>query len=69
MRARLLYMMPEVRKVLGIYLYQIFDAKEIKIFENGWKYPRQTKQIYCNKKDGKHIMFYWYEVELLNNQS
>lgn len=68
MIARLLYMKPDVRRVLGISLWQMFDVIEVKVFENGWKYPRQTKQVICKKPDGKKIMFYWYEVELLEKK-
>lgn len=65
MRARLLYMKPEVRRQLGVYLWQVFEIIEVKIYENGWKYPRQSKQVIC-KNGTRQTMFYWYEVELIN---
>ncbi len=65
MRARLLYMKPEIRNSIGVSLWQIFPVLEIKTFQNGYKYPRQSKQVFVNN-NGKRLMFYWYEVELLN---
>ena len=66
MRARLLYMKSDLLKQLGIYRWQVFPVEGIKIVRSGWKYPRETKRIDCRMPNGKPIMFYWYEVEILN---
>lgn len=66
MRCRLLYMRPLERQTLGVFLYQVFEVEKIQVYTNGWKYPRESKQIHCiNPKTKRKIMFYWYEVELL----
>lgn len=67
MRARIIHMDKEVRKTLGIYLWQIFKVKEIRIEKSGYKYKRETKWVYCfyPKPTHKEIRFYWYEVEII----
>jgi hypothetical protein len=65
MRARLLYMNSELRKQLGVYLWQVFKIDEVKIYTIGRKYPAESKRVYCIRPNGKKIMFYWYEVEIL----
>lgn len=64
MRARLVCMDKELRKLLGVNLWQIFSVVSVKIYTIGKKYQRETKQVNCLHK-GKHIMFYWYEVEII----
>lgn len=65
MRARLIAMKPEVRKVINIYLWQIFEVVDIRVYQHGRKYPSESKQVYC-KNGNRTTMFYWYEVELIN---
>lgn len=63
-----MYMTPEMRKWLGLFLWEVFEVVEIHIYTTGRKYPRETKWIYCIRKDGNPIRFLWYEVELINPQ-
>jgi hypothetical protein len=67
MKARLVYMNKELRQLLGLHLWEVFEVKSIQIVTTRHKYQRESKQINCKRKNGKHIMFYWYEVELLNS--
>jgi hypothetical protein len=69
MRFRLTHMKKETRKVLGIYLWQVFPVIEVRIETSGWKYPRETKWIYCkcDQSSTGHRRFLWYEGELINN--
>lgn len=55
-----------IRTSLGLYLWQVFEVKSIIIEQTGRKYPRETKWINCVLKNGKHVRFLWYEVEILN---
>jgi hypothetical protein len=55
-----------IRQSLGLYLWQIFEVKNIEIVQQGRKYPRETKWVNCRMKNGKPVRFLWYEVELLN---
>ncbi len=67
MRARLVCMNKDLRKALGLHLWQVFDIKEIQILTTRHTYKRETKYIICNyeKASLKEIKFYWYEVELI----
>jgi hypothetical protein len=55
-----------IRQSLGLYLWQIFEVKNIEIVQQGREYPRETKWVNCLMKNGKPVRFLWYEVELLN---
>lgn len=65
MRARLVCMNPELRKQLKVYLWQIFEVIDVKVYSIGRKYPSETKQVFC-KNGTRKTMFYWYEVELID---
>lgn len=58
-------MKPDLRKLLGIHLWQVFHVKEVMIRVSGRKYPSETKIIRC-QFGSKHIDFYWYEVEIID---
>lgn len=65
MRARLVTMSLEMRQALGLHLWSIYPVKEIVVYASGWKYPRETKWVYCYRNN-KEIRFLWYEVEIIN---
>ncbi len=65
MRARLMYMSKEMRKDLGLHLWQIFEVVKIQIEAGGYKYKREAKWIYCRQRNGKNVRFLWYEVEII----
>lgn len=65
MRCRIVNMKNEYRESLGVYLWQCFDVIEIRIERSGWKYPRETKWVYCVPDGTPCRRFLWYEVELL----
>lgn len=70
MKCRLLYMSSELRRTLGIFLWQVFDVVKIQVYTIGRKYPSESKHIHCvNQKTGRKIMFYWYEVEIIYTES
>lgn len=57
----------QTREVLGLYLWEVFEVVSIRIITTRHKYKRESKQIICRRKNGQHTMFYWYEVEIINN--
>lgn len=66
MRARLMNMAKDMKRLLGIYSFQFFNVVDIVIVQQGWKYPRETKWVNCiNTKTKKPIRFLWYEVEII----
>lgn len=65
MRCRLMYMTKEMRKTLGLYLWEIFEVKSITIETTRHKYARETKWVNCYRNNGKNVRFLWYEVEII----
>jgi hypothetical protein len=65
MKARIKYIQPEILKVLHLDRRRLLEVIDIKIISSGYKYPRETKWIYCRHPvTGQPVRFYWYELIL-----